>query len=158
MKEISVKTGFLKRHKFMLYDSVKELPMYRNHEMNKLFLQDAGIGSDMSSVNAHFTTIHQLLKADRLPEAMQEAINLHNNIFYIIEGINIKSYCFMSMIYSINGEVINEFTEDKIKETKKIIDQSGLTYNHCCEIVEDVKKKLSLNLNPTFLMNTVPLQ
>ena len=76
-----------------LYDSIKELPSWRYHELNKLFMQDAQIGSDMKSVIKHFSELQRLIKINKQHEALIELQNLHNNIFYAIEGINLKSFC-----------------------------------------------------------------
>ena len=93
-----IKKGVFRKTVINLYDSIKELPILRYHEFTKLVLEDLHIGSDMTSVGKHFSNFHTLLAREKSAEALQEAENLHNNFYYIIERISIKSFCFLALV------------------------------------------------------------
>lgn len=136
-----------------LYDSVKELPAWRYHELNKLFMQDAQIGSDMSSVARHYADIQKYIKMDKKQHALIELQNLHNNLFYVIEGINLKSFCFMAMVHSINKEVIYDFSQEAMVKNTKALARAGLTNHKASDIVDEIKKNFYRSLQPIFLIN-----
>jgi len=149
MREI--RTGLLKTTKIKLYESIKELPIERNHELMKLVLQDLGIGSTIDDAVKHFSVFHNLLANNKIEEARQEAKNLHNNIFYIMEGINIKSFCFLAMVAEINGKKIKDFSMEGVQKEVKRLSDSGLKQGQVDDIVEEVKKNLIRSYEPIFL-------
>jgi len=150
----TIKTGLLKQGEVVLFDSIKELNIERHHELQKLIIRDAGIGSDMDAVAGHFSTFHSLLVNQKHNEALKEAQNLHNNIFYMIEKINIKSFSFMCMVHAINGKEYNDFSEEGVKQVLKKLSDSGLKQSEVEDILQDVKKNLKKSFDPTFLIST----
>lgn len=140
-----------------IYDSIKELPIDRYTEFQKLLLQDDGIGSDMNAIASHFSKFHQFLLAEKYEEANQEAKNLHNSFFYIVNGINVKSFCFASLIHSINGKELVDLSQENIEKTLKQLSNLGLTQGHVTDITEEVKKNFIPNFEPTFLIG-IPMK
>jgi len=147
-----IKTGLLNQNKIRVFDSTKELNITRDHELQRLALQDVGIGSDMDAVGRHFSELYKLLRSDRKEDAIQETINLNNNIYCMIEKINIKSLCFVTMIESINGEKVDDFSDDKVREVIDKLSTLGVKQSEVEDIVEDVKKKLRQNFDPVLVM------
>ena len=47
------------KHKVRIYESIDELPMERFHRYNKYLLIDAGLGSDISTLDAHIEKTRQ---------------------------------------------------------------------------------------------------
>lgn len=150
MKEVKINGGI----EIKFYDSIKELPILRYHEFQKAALQDSGIGSDMTAVSAHLSLLHKFLNADKKGQAMRETINLHNNLFFMLEGVNIKSFCFAAMIFSINGKPLNDISEENVKRVIKHLSKNGLTIGLVEDTVEEIKKKLISNFDPSFLVDT----
>lgn len=153
MRTIEIKGIFGSGHSVKMFDSIKELPSERYHELNKLILQDVGIGSDMDSVAEHFTRFHTLLTNKKTDEALQEAKNLHNNMYYMIQKINIKSFSFVAMVYSIDGKPITDFSQEEVKKNVKRLSQIGLSQSQCEDVLDDLKKKLTQSFEPIFLIN-----
>ncbi len=139
----------------VFFESIKEMSIVRHHEFQKLLLQDIGIGSDMDSVAAHFSNLHTLLGGGKHSEAMQEATNMHNNLFCMIDGINIKSMCFASLVHSIDGEEY-ELKEGYIEKVLKRVSKAQV--GKLEEIIFEVKKNLTQNFNPSFLIEGETLQ
>ena len=152
-----MKTLNLRGTEVKVYDSIRELPILRHHEYQKLAAQDVSIGSDMNAVNAHFSTLHKYLQLNQKDNAMQEAMNLHNNIYYMIEKISVKSLCLVPLIHSINHEQIEDFSAENAIAILNKLSKKGLTYGMLEDVLEDVKKNLARNLNPTFLVEAATL-
>lgn len=151
MKTIKLNNGITVE----LYDSIKDIPMHRHHEFQKLAMQDAEIGSTMEQVAQHLSMLHKYLANDKKEEAMQEAVNLHNNLFFTLEGIHIKSLCFAAYIHKMNGKsYTNIDKESALKTLEKLSKEGGLTLGMVEDQIEELKKKFLANFNPNFLINT----
>ncbi len=153
MRTIEFKSIFGGGHSIKLLDSIKELTSERTHDFNKLVLQDVEIGSDMDAVAGHFSKLGNMLANKKSDEAIQEAKNLHNNIFYMIEKINLKSLCFSVFVHKIDKDFITDFTIDGAKDISKRISKIGLPHEQVEDILEEIKKKLTRNFEPTFLID-----
>ena len=153
MRQVIIKNKLGYKSKTVeLYDGIKELPAWRYHELNKLFLQDAQIGSDMTTVSRHYLNLQQYILKDKKEEALKELQNLHNNLYYTIEGISIKSFCFMAMVHKIEGELITDFSMEAMKGYIDKLIKTGLKESHIADIVNTVKKNFFQSLEPTFLV------
>ena len=137
-----------------LYSSCKEMPIKRHQEFLKLSLQASGIGDNMVSIGAHFTHLAQFIQADEKEKAMQELINIHNNFYYLLNGISIKSVAFISYIHSINGKPLVDLSEENVEKIIEMFDVNGVTEKHVEEHFIDLKKNLTQSFNPTFLLDT----
>jgi len=146
--------GIFRKGEIKVYESIKELPMERYHDLTKLVLQDVGIGSDMDAVGRHFSRFHTFIVNEKTAELLQEARNLHNNIFYAIEKVNIKSFCFIAMVYSINGRKLLDLSQEAVMKEIKVLSDWGLRQSQVEDVVEDVKKKLKRSFEPIFLIDT----
>lgn len=152
MREVTAKTMF-SRTKIKLFDSVKELTVDRYHELQKLALQDMDIGDDIQGVFKHFSKLELFIRNHKPDEAYQELKNLHNNFWFILNGISVKSYCFCVMISEIGGKPVNDFSDYGVEQTLKLITRSGLKERQVVDIVEDVKKNLIQSCEPIFLID-----
>lgn len=159
MRSLRIKSGsFGKNTEIEIYESIKEMPISRHHEFQKLILQDVGLGSDIGSVGKHFSQFHTYLTGGKVNDALQEAKNLHNNIFYMIQKINIKSFCFACLIKSVNGNDVWDLSQESIQKRLDELSKAGLTMEDVGEILEDVKKKIKQNFEPIFLINSTTLE
>ena len=77
MKTITVKGKVIK-----LYDSIDEMPITNFQKYNKYILLDAGLGSDVDSVDQHIVNIAKLINTDK-KKAMQELQNMRQNMHLI---------------------------------------------------------------------------
>lgn len=153
MRTITIR-GILKKTEIRLFDSIDELPAKRDHEFWRLLLQDVGIGSTLKSFDNHLGTLYNQLRVGDTVSAMQEIQNLRSNVFYMIEKINLNSFCFATMIHSINGVVYEDFTEDGIINCISTLSKHGLKGSMIDNEVEDIKKKLRTILQITSQTNT----
>ncbi len=146
MRDLVLRKGS-KRTKVVLYDSIKEISAERDHEMERLFLLDSGVGSTMNSVYKHHSLINQNLSNGKVQEAIEEQRNLMNNYYMIIKGLDVNSFCIIPMIKSINGEEVNDFSENNLKTTIKFLSDNGLTKSMILSEINQVKKKFTESLN-----------
>jgi hypothetical protein len=149
MREIRIRSKVFGYKQVKVYETIKELPIRRYNELQKMFLMDAQIGTDMEAVASHFQTLHTLLSAGETEKAAQEAKNLHNNFFYILQGVTFKSHMFAAMVYSINGRIID--FEKEAETLAMELEEIGMTQEMVEAETEELKKKLVTNWEPTFL-------
>jgi hypothetical protein len=156
MKTVTVKIEgkkLSKNYEVKLFSSIKELPITRKHELNKLVAQKIDIGDNPSDIARHLKALYKYVMGGYNNEAILELKNMHNNMFYAIEGIDIDCYCFAAMIHSVDGK---EFTDLSLEGSKAMADwvtSSTMTNGEVEEIVIDVKKNLIPNYQPSFLID-----
>lgn len=153
MTEIIVKKG-VRRSRVMAYDSIRELPAINELEISKLFILDAKIGSDMPSVNAHHAKFNDLVKGGKMDDAAMEAAYLSTTYYFIMEGISLKSFCFVPFIYSINGEEKTDLGLEGIKRTSAELLSTGIPTGQLEDQLGELKKKLMMNMPLHFLIDT----
>ena len=124
------------------YDSIKELPIDRYNALQGYLMQDAGIGSTMQDVEAHYRNLDMFLTAGKIQEAVIERQNLHLNFFAAINNINFKSLSFACLIYTINKEVIG-CTETELNEALSKLED--LKYADVQDILDSLKKNFVEN-------------
>lgn len=130
---------------FEIYQNSSELPAVRYKEFQKFLLMDAGIGSDIASVNERFAALFKFLAAKKIDESMREAENLYYTHFSILDQINYTQMALGVLIHSINGQVLTDFSTDKVRAYVDELSGYGLTQYHIDEYVNDVKKNSELN-------------
>ena len=155
MRKVEIKGFWGTKSYVTLFDSVKELSWLRQHELNRLFMMDLNIGSDMRSVSSHHTAIREQIMNGNKSDALQELKNLYQNYDFILKGININSLCFMAMVRDINGRHITDFSAENVRKEAVALADSGLKGSQVADIVDDVKKNFKRNFNPIFLINSV---
>ena len=144
----------LKKGTIEFYDGIREMPIINKHNLGKLVIQDLQIGDDINSVSRHFETLHKYIGLGKYDEAVSEAKNLHNNFYYMIEGMDISSYSFITFVKSINKEAYNDLSLSGVKETIHRLSDMGLTVGHVEDLLFDLKKKLTMNFVYSFLIDT----
>ena len=137
-----------------LYSSIKELPINRQMEAEALGLIDVGIGSTISHFNNHLSMLYSYLGSGKWAEAKQESVNIHNNAFYMIEKIGIDSFSLCAYIKSIDGVPYNETELQEYRSTIEKLSDLGLTYGDCEDTINSIKKKLTMNLDATLLIDS----
>lgn len=151
MKTVKIKNWIgLNKKIVKVYDGIKEMPAENYHEMQKTIIQDAGIGSDMKAVGQRLSRMYQFIQAEDMENVAKEAKNLHNTFFFIINGINVKSYAFAALIHSINGRPVD------ITKPRQIIEQiKGFPQSEIEDTLFEVKKNLIQNFERLFLTETM---
>lgn len=135
----------LSKGKLNLYETSKEMPIDLYEKFNKYLIQDLGIGSDMNDVAKHFSQLYKFMSEGMAQQAATESYNLYQNIFLMLNEINIEHISFCCWIHSINDEPLTDYSETNLRTLCPQLGAMGLTQGHISEILEDLKKKLTGN-------------
>ena len=129
-------------HTIELYDSVQDLPIDRFQTYNLNLLIDAGVGSDVNSLNIHSSNIIRLAKTD--PDGViKEAFNLQNNIQMILTKTSPKLLSFAALVKSIDGKptTSEEVTGSAASKVVDRLARTKITMSVVDRILGAVKKK-----------------
>ena len=137
MREIKATRGV-----FQIQESIQEIGIGRYNEFTKYLVQEAGIGSDMPSIERHYRLLDTFLAAGKIDEARQERNNLHFNLILAINKINITHFSAALFVIKINDERIDDYTEEGLKRIVEKLDAIGVTHGQVEEVLAGIKKKL----------------
>ena len=76
-----MKTFNIGKHKVEMYDSIEDLPITRFHKYNKMLLLDAGLGSDLTDVDAHIEKTIAFFREGEQENAVNELMNMRKEIY-----------------------------------------------------------------------------
>lgn len=153
MRELKLSGG-----KIEVYESIREWPQLRKHELGKLSMLDAQVGDSMDSVGKHFSEWNKFVTIGDFDAANSEAKNLSNNFFYMLSGISIDSYAFVTYIHSINGERYTDLSTSGAEKALKKLKLMGLKAGMVSDQLEELKKKLTTNYEASFLIDMEDLE
>jgi len=128
-----------------LYASAKEMPITRRQALQKWILHDSGIGSDMESVDKRLANVLVFATNAKFEEMKGEVLNLRYTLFSMLQGIDYKSRAFACFVSKINGEQVNDISDDGLKETARKLGELQFTFEEIDSWFEEVKKKLIPN-------------
>lgn len=121
-------------HKVKMWESIDEMPISRFMAYNKYMMIGSAFGSTFEDIErTHIASLVQIL--DDKAKALQQIINLRELIFNALQGINYEHSAFVTMIHSINGDLVTDMSDSGIEDVKKRLNEIGLTN-------EDIKKKM----------------
>ena len=143
MKTIHVNNKVVK-----LYDSIDELPILNFQKYNKCLLIDAGLGSDIDSVDSHIVNIARYVQKNDKVKALQELQNMRQNMHMIVSNVSPKNMAFAALIHSIDGKEQKDLSDSHLQEL--IEEFNTVPYGFIISILESLKKKLSTELEIYF--------
>lgn len=132
-------------HTLELYASAKEMPITRRQALQKWILHDSGIGSDMESIDKRLTNVLVFATNGKTEEMKGEILNLRYTFFSMLQGIDYKSRAFACFIARVNGEEMNDISDDGLRATAAKLGELQFTFDEIDSWFEDVKKKLIPN-------------
>ena len=142
-----MKTIIINNKKIKLYDSIDEMPIVSFQKYNKYVIIDAGLGSDIESVDSHIVNLAKLIKTD-MNKAQQELQNMRQNLHMIVSNISPNYLAFAALIHSIDGKEITDLSDsnlaailDELKQVKHSVITDFLIW---------LKKKLQTELTLYF--------
>lgn len=123
-----------------VYDSIEELPIVNFQKYNKYLLIDSGIGSDVDSIDEHIIKIAKFIKNADSQKAMQELLNMRQNLFMINSGISPRYLAFAALIHKVDGEEVKDLSDDSLKELLTKINE--IKHNKILAFLLEFKKKI----------------
>lgn len=130
-----------------VYDSIDELPIVNFQKYNKYLLIDAGIGSDVDSIDEHISRIAKLVRVDTA-KAMQELQNMRQNMYMITSEISPKYMAFAALIYSIDGRVVSDLSDENLKSI--LNELRAVKHYWIIDFLAGFKKKVETELDLYF--------
>lgn len=144
-----MKTFKLKNNiELKVYNGIDELPIVNFQKYNKYLLIDAGLGSDIESIDEHIIAIAKYINKDDKQKAIQELQNMRQNMHLINSEISPKYLAFASLVHSINGEKITDYSDDGLKAILSRINH--VSHVSLIEKLIEIKKKVSEELELYF--------
>lgn len=138
------------KRKLIVYSSIKDLPIKRYAAYQKFNLIDAGLGADMESIAKHMAKLFQYLNNELPKEALIEAKNLYYTFHLIFENEHPSALTFACIVFSINGELQEDFSDDGLQKIVDKLHSLGFTQEELEFNLEFLKKKLSDEINLYF--------
>lgn len=131
------------RLKLKLYNGIDELPAERYHKFNLYCLLASGIGSDVTALNNHITTIYQALQMKDFARLKTLFENYYMNLNYTIQGMDLNSMAFVCLIHSINGKEILDSSDENLMKISKEISKHEKRSKYL-NLFREIKKKLKM--------------
>lgn len=136
------------RHTVRVYDSIEELPMERFHKYNKMLLVDAGIGSDMSTFDAHIEKVVRYMRKGDGENASKELENLRQNVYLMQTEQSPRNLSFAVLVESIDGKACDDISDEGLERTRALL--GDVKVREYATASAEVKKKIDAELTEYF--------
>lgn len=130
--------------KVRVYDSIDDMPISVFQKYNKYILLDAGVGSDVNSIDEHIVKAAQLVRQGESDKAIQELQNLRQCISLVVGELSPKHLAFASIVHSIDGVRNNDLSDDHLRDIVAQLKDAPASLID--RIVDFVKKKYMRSL------------
>lgn len=131
-----------------VYDSIDEMPIINFQKYNKYLLIDSGIGSDVDDIDAHITRIAKFIKSNNAKKALQELQNMRQSMYMVNSEISPKYLAFAALIHSIDGEEVNDLSDDGLKNVLARLKE--IKHSKIIDFLVWLKKKVTTELEMYF--------
>lgn len=131
-----------------VYDSIDEMPIVNFQKYNKYLLIDSGIGSDADDIDAHITRVAKFIKSNNAKKALQELQNMRQNMYMVNSEISPKYLAFAALIHSIDGEEVNDLSDDGLKNVLAKLKE--IKHSKIIDFLVWLKKKVTTELEMYF--------
>ena len=151
MKTISLTEYFgAKKTEIDLYDSIHQLPARLYHNYNKYMLYNQQVGSTVIDIDNHFHKMGLWLWQDNYDRLRQERRNLQMNFYAILTGLNLKNIAFCSLIHSVEGIEIKDYSEEHLNKLATRLSKAGLTVGKVNELTLQIGNLIHRELKNAF--------
>lgn len=143
-----MKTARIGKHRIEMYDSIEDLPITRFHKYNKMLMIDAGIGSDLTDIDAHIEKVTAFLKEQKLEDAINEMLNMRKAIFMIQMNLSPKHLAFAALVTKIDGKEMNDLSDDGLRRVVDLL--NDVNRKEVVDNLVESKKKIESELKTFF--------
>jgi len=121
------------KHTLILQDDIEQMSIAQFNKVNKYWMLSDSLGSDFADIDKlHLARL--LLVAGDKDKTIKEVNNLRILVHNIIDEISPEQLAFVALIHSIDGKVLDDYSEDNLKRLA-----TELPLKIC-----DIKKKTSV--------------
>lgn len=136
----TIGTKTIKRH-----DDIGELICENYNLFNEYALIDSEAGHTMDDIAKLFHKVDAFFASGKIEDALQARKNLHQVFYHIYQKNNFPALQWASLLHSIDGEPITDFSADNLKNIIAMLSKEGLTQGKVAYDVEQSKKKFARN-------------
>ena len=138
----------LGEHSVVMYDSIEELPIVRFQKYNKMLMLDAGLGSDLTALDAHLARVGEFIKACETDNAAREIDNLRPTLFNVQNGLTPHFMSLIPLMAEVDGEPLTDLSDENIQAVyDRLKDVTMKAYEGAAS---EVKKKIEEELKAYF--------
>lgn len=148
---VEIKLSGFPKTVISVYDSIKEMPIDRYTELQKMIFYEIGVGSSIEDFNKHFSKLIAYVGSGEKESAMQEMKNMYNGYFNAINKLSPYSFAFSCMIDNVNGRKYEGISMEEHRDMVALLAKKGLKYEQVNDTLEEVKKNFIQSLDGTFL-------
>ncbi|AFM54798.1 virion structural protein [Croceibacter phage P2559S] len=133
-------TNKIGKHTVQVYNAIDELPTERFFTYNRMMLLDSGIGGDLDAIDTHITKAMKYVQLGKKDEAQQVLMNMRTSFYFVMENLNPKHLSYAALVYSIDGKVQHDFSDERLKEMVQQFSSWGASKSFYDTAIEVVKK------------------
>ena len=137
----------LGEHSVVMFDSIEELPIVRFQKYNTMLMLDAGVGSDLTALDAHLARVGEFIKAGETDNAAREIDNLRQTLFNVQNGLTPHFMSLIPLMAEVDGEPLTDLSDENIQRVYDTL--KDVTMKAYEGAASEVKKKSKRNLKPT---------
>lgn len=138
----------LGQHKVTMYESIEELPIERFQKYNKMLMIDAGLGSDLTALDAHLAKVSEFIKAGELNNAATEIDNLRQTLFNVQNGQTPHFLSLIPLMAEIDGEPLTDISDENLQAVYERL--KDVTFGQYEQTASEVKKKIETEIEIYF--------
>ena len=127
----------------VIYDDINEMPISRYSEFQRGLMIDSQIGSSIQDFDVKFGQFVKFMDAEKYEDATQIMLNLRQGIYLATQGKAPSNYAFATLVKSIDGVRITDYSQEGLQKILDELDEIGLPQSKLNETLEEVKKKSS---------------
>jgi hypothetical protein len=143
-----VKTSKIASQSVRYYDSLEELPIWRFQKFNKFLLVDAGVGSDLASIDSKIAKIRAHLSAGRTKEADIELVNVRQAMLLVMSEVSPKHMAFSALVHSIGEKEYSSPSDSAMQEIFALLNTEKASA--LSALVDAMRKKFDAELKALF--------
>lgn len=143
-----MKTIKIGKHRVEMYDSIEDLPITRFHKYNKMLMIDAGLGSDLTDIDAHIEKVMAFLKEQKTEDAVNELFNMRKAIFLVQMNLSPKHLAFAALVARIDGKETNDLSDDGLHRVVDLL--NDVSRKDIADTITESKKKIEEELKTYF--------
>lgn len=142
-----MRTEHINGKKLLIYSSIDELPIINFQKYNKYLIFDSSIGSNVDDVQAHISRTLKLIDSNT-EKAKKELTNMLQSLYMIANEISPKHMAFASLIHSIDGEKVTDYSDENLQLIIKSLNNCKNSFLD--KLLSEIKKKISSELEVYF--------
>ena len=138
----------LGEHSVVMFDSIEKLPIVRFQKYNKMLMLDAGLGSDLTALDAHLARVGEFIKAGETDNAAREIDNLRQTLFNVQNGLTPHFMSLIPLMAEVDGEPLTDLSDENIQRVYDTL--KDVTMKAYEGAASEVKKKIEEELKAYF--------